>query len=383
MQSQSGPDEGLYNHHAQPQPDSSPVGLPPRPPSANPWDVQTPPPVGDKRLRQDFAFERRAPVAAIESPVEPLSPPLSPYQAPRFSSAQPQAFKVGSDRSSQQSDEVRLSPSGPEISCQERSYTIFPSQRGRLSNPTSVLTSSIPENVVSNRQSPSYKPQMTNRLPPPRTQSLQYSRPESLESDPSSMFDRHRPEDINVTTRSERPRSAGSTISAAQSSPTLGSSELSPTSPTSFPINPVNPVNPVNGQSQEALKAVQSHQSVEADYGPIPVESETVQPEHPPNTFAIDTKLNPQSSFYLHKGFCDGAQEVMRGGIGIRKAKVTVRRHSFSTKFLLLTDMPRASPLLQPSRDVPAVSSSSISTRLRWMSREQVCMDEELRMSSG
>jgi hypothetical protein len=57
----------------------------------------------------------------------------------------------------------------------------------------------------------------------------------------------------------------------------------------------------------------------EIDNLPIPVETETPTPEHPPNPFAVDCKLNPQSSFYTHKGFCDGAKEILNGGAGVKK----------------------------------------------------------------
>ncbi|KAF4963662.1 hypothetical protein FZEAL_10924, partial [Fusarium zealandicum] len=82
MQSQSGPDEGLYGDLPEPQPESqstpTPVEPPPRPPSANPWDIKTTSPTREERFSDDFSFERRAPVASIESPMEPISPPLSP-----------------------------------------------------------------------------------------------------------------------------------------------------------------------------------------------------------------------------------------------------------------------------------------------------------------
>lgn len=38
-----------------------------------------------------------------------------------------------------------------------------------------------------------------------------------------------------------------------------------------------------------------------------------------------DCSIGLSSSFYLYKGFCDGAKEVIRGGAGIKKVKKPVR----------------------------------------------------------
>lgn len=34
-----------------------------------------------------------------------------------------------------------------------------------------------------------------------------------------------------------------------------------------------------------------------------------------------DTSIGPESSFYQHKGFCEGAKEVQRGNLGVKRAK--------------------------------------------------------------
>ncbi|KAM5348209.1 hypothetical protein ACJ41O_008033 [Fusarium nematophilum] len=308
MQSQSGPDEGLYGNTPLPAPAPAPVEPPPRPPSANPWDVKTPPAVSETRFRDDFAFERRAPVAPIESPTEPISPPLSPERAREFQSPRPRPLKTVADRSSQLSSDPRLSPTGLEPATYERSYSIFPTpaSRGRYSNSNSILSTSIPEDVAPERSSMGHMSQTGSKFPPPRTHSLPKSRPESIETNPSSVFDNSRTDGMSTPLTSEH---RGSAISAADSSPTLGSSELSPLSLTTPPV----------AGYQGVVDSRHTLRTPEVDNLPIPVESEISAPEHPPNPFAVDCKLNPHSSFYLHKGFCEGAKEILSGGAGVRK----------------------------------------------------------------
>ncbi|KAH7017360.1 hypothetical protein EDB80DRAFT_282552 [Ilyonectria destructans] len=375
MHSKSGPDEGLYGDFPEPprQQQLTPIEPPPRPPSANPWDVKTPPPAPERRMQDDFAFERRAPVAPVESPIEPISPPTSPDTGPKgVSPARPRPLNMAvPDRTSQISNESRLSPTGLEPVSYERAYNVFPGQspRGRYSNATSIMSSSIPEEVVADRGSQGRFSQPGSRLPPVYDTRAPSSRPESLNSELSSVFDQRR------TDGSTTPMTAdhrGSTISGLQNSPTLGTSPLSPIYVKALPVPPVRhssrgsaktptpppqiPLPPPppqmnghqNGQHNDHHNSYQNghqlsqqngHQDSrqhdhetgfeterppmisEADYGPIPVDSEPIEPVYPPNPHAIDCRITSLSSFYFHKGFCEGAQEVMRGGIGIKKTK--------------------------------------------------------------
>ncbi|KAH7150037.1 hypothetical protein B0J13DRAFT_281763 [Dactylonectria estremocensis] len=368
MHSKSGPDEGLYGDFPEPpkQQQLTPIEPPPRPPSANPWDVKTPPPAPELRMRDDFAFERRAPVAPVESPVEPISPPTSPETGPRgFSTARPRPLNMAiPNRSSQISNESRLSPTGLEPVTYERTYNVFPGQspRGRYSNTTSIMSSSIPEDDVSHRESQGRFSQPTSKLPPVYDGRAPPSRPESLDSELSSVFDQQRRTDGATTPMTADNR--GSTISGLQNSPTLGTSPMTPiyvkplpvppmrhssrgsaktpTPPPQIPLPP--PPTQINGEQrrprherreeyqndeqngyqnspQNGFQTEQAPVIPEIDYGPIPVDSELVEPVHPPNPHAIDCRITSLSSFYLQKAFCEGAQEVMRGGIGIKKTK--------------------------------------------------------------
>lgn len=313
MQSQSGPDEGFELPPQKPVP----VEQPPRPPSANPWDVKTPPVARERRMRDDFAFERRAPVASPESPIEAISP-VSP--ARKVSSSRPRPMRTGTDRSSHQSshhsshhtEERSLSPTVAEPGSYERSYNIFPSpgQRARTPNGSSFLSTSIPEDFSMDRERGMMKPAYPARTSSQTSPYPQHvSRPESWDSDPSSVFDNRRT-DRDSNSGTSEPHS--STVSAAPTSPTLGTSELSPTSPV-----------PPNGQ--HGFDTLSSRHAPEMDYGPIPVETER-EPANPHlHLSTVDCTIAANSSFYLHKGFCEGAQEVIRGGVGIRKTKRPVR----------------------------------------------------------
>ncbi|RGP78572.1 hypothetical protein FLONG3_3297 [Fusarium longipes] len=310
MQSRSGPDEGLYaespgaNHKSQAA--ITPVEPPPRPPSGNPWDfnIKTSPTPRDSQFSDDFSFERRQPVAPIESPIEPISPPTSPDQGREL---RPRPLKMGVDRSSQYSNDSQTSSMGAETTTYERTYSVFPTPRGRYASHNSILSTSIPEDVVSERSSAGYTSQLSPvpRTVPPRSQSLPQSRPESIETNPGSVFDASRADGVTTPLTDNRE----SSLSVADGSPTLGTVEMSKLSVKQLPVN----------NYQGMLEVARPIMVPEVDNLPIPVETETLAPEHPPNPFAVDCKLSPQSSFYIHKGFCDGAKEILSGGAGVRK----------------------------------------------------------------
>ncbi|KAF5659255.1 hypothetical protein FHETE_9499 [Fusarium heterosporum] len=310
MQSRSGPDEGLYAGSPRPshtpQAALTPIEPPPRPPSGNPWDinVKASPPSHDGHFPDDFSFERRQPVAPIESPLEPVSPPLSPDQGREL---HPRPLRTGGDRSSQYSNDSQVSSVGMEPTTHERTYSVFPSPRGRYSSHNSILSTSIPEDGVSDRPSTAYVSQLspTPRTIPPRTHSLPQSRPESIETNTGSVFDTGRHDGVTTPLTDNRE----SSYSVVDGSPTLGTAEMSPLQVKPPPVN----------NYQGTLEPVRPVMIPEVDNLPIPVETEIRAQEHPPNPFAIDCKLNPQSSFYVHKGFCDGAKEILNGGAGVRK----------------------------------------------------------------
>ncbi|CZS74088.1 unnamed protein product [Fusarium graminearum] len=276
MQSRSGPDEGLYAESPvashTPQSALTPIEPPPRPPSGNPWDfnVKPSPVTRDNHFPDEFSFERRQPVAPIESPIEPTSPPLSPDQG---SELRPRPLKTAADRSSQYSNDSQAS-SGTESATYERTYSVFP--RGRYSSHNSILSTPIPEDVVSERSSAGYVSQLSPvpRTVPPRSHSLPQSRPESVETNPGSVFDSSRVDGATTPLTDNRE----SSFSVVDGSPTLGTAETHRLSVKHLPMN----------NYQGMLEPVRPVMVPEVDNFPIPVEAEVVTPQHPPNPFAVD-----------------------------------------------------------------------------------------------
>ncbi|KAI5463471.1 hypothetical protein BGZ63DRAFT_402774 [Mariannaea sp. PMI_226] len=340
MQSQSGPDAGLYDEFPPPPRIPSrhrtPVEPPPRLPSADPWDVKTRPPIPESRMKDDFSFERRPSVAPAEYSTEPISPPISP-EIRSATKYRPRTLSAAlSDRSSEYNHDPRFSPAGLEPAMYERSYNPYPipSPRGRYASSASIMSSPIPEDAVSDQENQNGRyALLATRLPASYEQSRPRSRPESLESSMSSVFDNNnsRRTDGASTplTNYDRP---GSLTSPLGNSPTLGSS--TPVFAKPLPLPParhssregtkaLTPPSPAPPPVYEERNNVQTrtHPAPEVDYGPIPVETEMAEPDHPPNPFAVDCKIHSESSFLIHKGFCDGARDVLQGGIGVKKQK--------------------------------------------------------------
>jgi hypothetical protein len=111
------------------------------------------------------------------------------------------------------------------------------------------------------------------------------------------------------------------------------------------------------------------------DFAPIPVDSEQEKNE---SNVGFASKINAQeciidntSSFWIAKGFCDGAQEVIRGGIGVKRTKKPVVSICILVPggLYLLGKLTRSRVMLAmpPLRDVRAAYTSLISPKLRLM----------------
>ncbi|KAF6821518.1 SH3 domain-containing protein [Colletotrichum sojae] len=240
---------------------------PPRPPSINPWE-------SGLEVTPEDAFGRRPP------PVSSLSSPIS----------EPHSPDAGVDRVPP--DEERYTQMSP----QEMRSPISPGPlipRGRTSSAT--LSASIPEDqAVQHGQLPHYR----------------YSQSSSVHSQPS----RRRSQE---SARSWYTDGAISPSHAEHRASTASYNDgrLSPTS--RGPIIPANfPPDVEDGIERVPLV-------VNDEEGLIPVASESRQAE--PSSAAVvppkDCTIGLSSSFYVYKGFCDGAKEVIRGGIGIKKVK--------------------------------------------------------------
>lgn len=257
------------------------VEQPPPPPSANPWDMKvcsTP----DNNL-PDSPIERRAPVGPDESPVLPS--PVSPEHERRYSRTVPRpASHTRSENGSQDGDIPRrpLNNGGPV-------YNLFPGgNRPRVPTMPSSFAPPIPEEnpmgVVSTLSPNSNNPYSPMTLESPH--SRQSSQPASIISD-------HRPSYAGSdSTTSTRPQQNGNDFTEPHPGLEVAPRQI--------------------GQS--------------FDEGLIAVDQET--PSAPVQMPTKDLSIRPDSSFYHHKGFCEGSKEVLRGGIGVRKTKKPVVRIS-------------------------------------------------------
>ncbi|KAI2602842.1 hypothetical protein GGR54DRAFT_653198 [Hypoxylon sp. NC1633] len=382
MGTMAGPDEGLDAY--QPPPSVSDLDrsnshrsevsdttseAPPRPPSADPWQVGTAPPVSPvEHLGEGDRWERRPPIAH-DSPTIPQVQPVSPYSIPlRIRSRAEEPFnpthRDDDDRQMRAASRTTASDgsrspvksnrwTGSTQASGPRSHSGFvsanrsphaepvgwpfqirdPSSSRSPSDTSSILghTPSIPENVAVHNQAPN------GSLPPipsfpPRQHSLakpnatrRSSRHPSTESINSSVFDivecmspvtstGHR----NSSILSVEPMSPGQ-----QPPEYVGHPPVYQRTPTTPSISSSG-VATITNHSSSTLTA---HHGVDmgrlqgtVDEGLIPVDMEMQDDQQiPPRE--PDCTIGPFSSFYKMKGFCKGAEEVMAGRLGFKKIK--------------------------------------------------------------
>ena len=281
-------------------PEPALMAQPPRPPSTNPWDPRVAPPSDDGRL--DYSpIERRPTVYRPESPVDPAISPLSPEREKKPSRRAVTSLSGGDDYDS---DDRRQSSSSA-----YSSNSVPYSSRTRASN----LTTPIPEEELVERAA-----RPLPQLPPPR-----YSPKPPYSQRSSGMSHRM------------------SGDSAASSGDVAGHHQLlvvsnGPTSSTPPPVPPIPrsfvrlsyeshpPVSPQGYPEVEVPPPMIP--TTEIDTGLIPVEDTASSTRTETHGHTKDCNITSASSFYYHKGFCEGAKEVIRGDIGIKKTQKPVRR---------------------------------------------------------
>lgn len=275
---------------------------PPRPPSMNPWDWEVKPaPPSDSRTPEEVDFDRRA--VETESPVLPAAS-LSGDSHPRLAVAHPPPSSVASGQSDYggHDEERRLSATSQNTASDRGGYNHH--HYNAPSRPRQVTLSqfSIPENEVSEQHGaiPFFKPAATPYSPTQSQHSRQASIPMSVNSDT-----------LSETTHTDL-ASPSSHDSRGQYG-SLGATGFSPVRPP-----PPPPVQPAPDAASASVLA-------QMDAGPIPVESEDAsKPARPATNQAEECKIGDDSSFHLGKGFCEGAQDVLRGGIGVKRTKKQV-----------------------------------------------------------
>ncbi|KAK1594334.1 SH3 domain-containing protein [Colletotrichum navitas] len=271
----------------------------PSPPSTNPWDLKVSPAIemGSEALLGDH-IERRPPISTTSSPV---SEPVSPDGIRRMSYSSSRQLSMPAGR--MLPEEERYHQTSPlDIS---RS-PILPIDRKSLG--ARARTSSATLGVVTEDQSvqPDSAP-LLYRYSQASSVYSQASRQRSQESFHSSVFDGRRNDGSNSPAMTEHRISSSSGHGGKLSS-----------------IPPRGPVMPPN-----FLPGI--HDGIERvpllmndGEGLIPVESESSNATKPlamVSSRPKDCRIGLSSSFYLYKGFCEGAKEVTRGGLGIKKIK--------------------------------------------------------------
>lgn len=279
--------------------------LPPRPPSENPWDVGTVTQIysGDEQAGNEQPIQTRRPIVGdSESPIDPLSPlAVAQTEARRFSDGIKHETDVQTSIDEQVSRHYRGGSTGSQGS-QPPAQSMQPvPKRPRAPNINTLLTTAIPEHGPMDQAQDSAPQDLTSPytvVPHPFRNSRQLSQASPLEVDLISPFD----------TR-----------------PTSNHHEARHNSQFSNPMFPPhNHASTGSIYSLDGLEVAPQNTTFEADYGPIPVETENLTYEPIDHASARGCTISSGSSFYLNKGFCPGATEVVRGGIGVKKIKKPV-----------------------------------------------------------
>ncbi|GKT48565.1 uncharacterized protein ColSpa_08746 [Colletotrichum spaethianum] len=271
---------------------------PPPPPSTNPWDLRASP-VIETGLEASLKthIERRPPVSAMSSPV---SEPTSPEDVNRLSYSSSRRLDIPVGRVLPEEERYhQMSPqdiSRSPVLSMDRSPLV---SRGRASSTTlGVVAEDQPVQAV-HAPLPHRYSQASSIYSHP-------SRQRSQESLHSSVFDGRRNDGSNSPAMTEH-RISSSSGNDAQLSPI----SRGPIVPPNFP--------PGIHEGIERVPLV-----MHDGEGLIPVESESTNTTQPPPMIPsrpTDCSIGLSSSFYLYKGFCEGAKEVARGGLGIKKIK--------------------------------------------------------------
>ncbi|KAF3005442.1 hypothetical protein E8E14_004372 [Neopestalotiopsis sp. 37M] len=365
---------------------SEPLAAPPRPPSTDPWRVDQLPPLAPDAASVDngTSIERRAPVFGDDSPTLPPAVPTALPRAPSESSRRDTQY-LSADTWPQQATTVRIDP--------DSSYWRDKAPSGRMRGDSNVSSKSTYDShrqtysSFGSAELPRYSSQSYDAIPditrsplgsphfgnpslaipedsavdnythrpghnsgspmhfPPRQTSLPGSHPHpvrapSMDSLNSSIFDVVA--EYGSTSPVASTQRTSSNISTTPGSPYSagGQRPLYSTPPPGYKSPLHSPVGTINNNSSATLTTIHARPYTSGvidrplpptpDPGLIPVESETPEnPQMPPRQ--SDCSIGSHSSFYQMKGFCKGAESVMRGELGFKKIKRPVGGFSHTT----------------------------------------------------
>lgn len=293
-------------------PPVQPLPEPPRPPSMDPWDRQTAPYSDDGKTDSYSPVDRRPVVFRAESPIDPAISPMSPDNRRRAaSSAQRSSGSVtgGSEHGILDHDEYRNSGSST-YSNPLNTATLGSRQRSHTLSPT------IPE-----EDAPPRRPSKLTYIPPqlqvrPPVPSIpQIHRRTSGGSPNSQVNDMDRQYLVRQQPQGLPPKAPLPRPPKRQNSSYTNDPATSPRSST-----------PKSQKSQPGLEVAPPPMMPEGgfDTGLIPVGPDSSSTEIQVSLSQRDCPIGPGSTFYLYKGFCEGAKEVLQGNIGVKKTKKPV-----------------------------------------------------------
>ncbi|KAK1995176.1 SH3 domain-containing protein [Colletotrichum falcatum] len=271
---------------------------PPSPPSTDPWDLKTSPTIEmDLDTSVGDHIERRPPVSTTSPPV---SEPASPHDVRKLSYSSSRQLNI---------------PIGKILPEEERYHQTSPQDISR-----SPILSMDRNSLTARARAPSAALGVVIEGQPVQSDSAPFPHRYSQASSVYSRLSRQRSQESLQSSVFDGKRNDGS------DSPSMTEHRISLSSghdaqPSHIPRGPVMPPNfppDIHDGIERAPFLVSDGE------GLIPVESESSIVTKPPTMVSSrpkDCRIGPSSSFYLYKGFCEGAKEVAMGGLGIKKIK--------------------------------------------------------------
>ncbi|KAG6005575.1 hypothetical protein E4U21_007834 [Claviceps maximensis] len=294
---------------------------PPRPPSLDPWDPRLAPTCEETDMDAcgPTASDRRLSVSIPESPVDPAISPMSHdlrRSLPTNAHRSQKGVVSMCDQDTDESSDYRHSGSSTQSNLTNATSQVTSSR-------TSTISPTILEEVLPRRSGrPVYGTQQLQVrpplpiLPPPPP-------PKSPEGSPTT-----RVEDMDRQYRAikQRQGTLRTSLLPALSGPEPESEPALPSNSDSsesnnFYSNFNFQIATSNPGSQPGLEVAVTVPIEDPDHGLIPVETEESSDRLFARLSPRDCTIRSNSSFCQYKGFCLGAQEVVRGEIGVRKAK--------------------------------------------------------------
>ncbi|KAG5980477.1 hypothetical protein E4U55_003990 [Claviceps digitariae] len=288
---------------------------PPRPPSLDPWDPNLVPDCQETEMNRLNVLNRRLTVFVPESPVDPAISPMSPGLRRSLSTdafRSPKGLMSTCDQDTDEYSDYRHSGSSTQ------SHLTNATSQGTNSH-THTTSPTVPEEPLPRRMSRSVygiqQLQVRPPLPPlpPPVPPKSSGRP--FTSRVEDMDRQYRAtKQLQGTLRTSLVPALSEPERVLQSNPHQSDAN-------SFHQNLDFQSGRSTPRSQPGLELAVTAPIEDPDHGLIPVETEDLSVKMSARLSPRDCTIGPTSTFCLYKGFCLGAQEVVRGEIGVKKTK--------------------------------------------------------------